>query len=80
MELTPSNSPKYGIQDIKKQNAVWRKRVKDHAKTLTSEGLREYIRQTQDVIDATDKTWVAQTEKARLGILNAVLEQRGRIE
>lgn len=78
MELTPHNTPKYSMKDIKRDNAKWRKRVRDHARGLTDEGLREYIRQTQDSLDVTENVAVGLTERARLKLLNAELDLRTR--
>lgn len=73
MELTPENSPKLTVGELKKQNAVWRKRVKAHANSLTIDELKGYITRTEETLYRTTNIAVGLTERERLRLLNEVL-------
>ena len=76
MKLTPKNSPKYSIEDIKRDNALWEKRVIEYAHSISSEELRRHIRERQDVLNDTKSLPTALTERKRIEILTKVLKER----
>lgn len=76
MELTPANSPSYGMADIKKQNRVWRKRVKQTAIEMPLPELVILVQKTREILDRTESLTLALTERARLEILEKVLSKR----
>lgn len=63
---------------IKRQNAIWRKRVEKYGMEISIEELKRHLKEREDLLQATTNIAVAMTERERIKILEAILKKRER--